>query len=81
MNQELVAQAKAKITSTPILVNMVSLRVKELNSGMRPYVMPLSPDEDKLDIALREIAEGKLSYESDTEAVERDEEAHTKWSL
>ena len=42
---------------------MISKRVKQLNTGMRPLVMPLSPDEDKLDIALREIAEGKLTYE------------------
>jgi len=80
MNQELVAQAKAQIPSTPVLVNMVSQRVKQLNTGMRPYVMPLSPDEDKLDIALREIAQGKLTYENDAEAVAQDEEAHTKWS-
>ncbi|MBR0056158.1 MAG: DNA-directed RNA polymerase subunit omega [Kiritimatiellae bacterium] len=80
MNQELVTQAKARITSNPVLVNMVSQRVKELNSGKRPYVMPLSPDEDKIDNALREIAEGKLTYENDNEAVERDEEAHSKWS-
>lgn len=81
MNQELVSQAKARIPSVPILVNMVSKRVKELNSGMRPYVMPLSPDEDKLDIALREIAEGKLIAENDFDAVERDEMAHSKWSF
>lgn len=81
MNQELVSQAKARIQSTPILVNMVSQRVKQLNAGQRPYVMPLSPEEDKLDIALREIAEGKLSYEEDNEAVAKDEESHTKWSL
>ena len=80
MNQELVAKAKAKIQSTPILVNMVSQRVKQLNTGSRPYVMPLSPDEDKEDIALREIAEGKLTYEEDNEAIERDEEAHAKWN-
>lgn len=80
MNQEMVAKAKARIPSTPVLVNVVSQRVKQLNTGMRPYVMPLTPDEDKLDIALREIGEGKLTYENDAEAVVRDEEAHTKWS-
>lgn len=80
MNQELVAKAKAQIPKIPILVNMVSLRVKELNAGKRPYVMPLSPDEDKEDIALREIAEGKLSFEEDNEAIVHDEEAHTKWT-
>lgn len=63
MNHELVSQAKQRVPSVPILVNMISKRVKQLNTGMRPLVMPLSPDEDKLDIALREIAEGKLTYE------------------
>lgn len=81
MNQELVAKAKSKITSIPVLVNMVSLRVKQLNTGMRPLVMPKSPDEDKMDIALREIAEGLLTYENDTAAVAKDEEAHSKWSV
>ena len=50
MNQEMVAKAKARIPSTPVLVNMVSQRVKQLNTGMRPYVMPLTPDEDKLEV-------------------------------
>ena len=63
MNHELVSQAKQRVPSVPIFVNMISKRVKQLNTGMRPLVMPLSPDEDKLDIALREIAEGKLTYE------------------
>lgn len=80
MDQELVKKAKLRVPSIPILVNMVSKRVKQLNTGMRPLVMPLSPDEDKLDIALREIAEGKLIAENDFEAVERDEAAHAKWS-
>ena len=81
MNQELVLKAKARIGSIPILVNMVSKRVKQLNTGMRPYVMPLSPDEDKLDIALREIAEGKLIAENDFDAVTEDEAAHARWSI
>ena len=62
MNQELVTKAKAQIPSIPVLVNMVSLRVKELNEGKRPYVMPKSPEEDKLDIALREIAEAHSKW-------------------
>lgn len=79
MDQELVKQAKLRVPSIPILVNMVSKRVKELNTGMRPLVMPLSPDEDKLDIALREIGEGKLIAENDFDAVAEEEAAHTKW--
>ena len=75
MNQELVLKAKARVASIPILVNMVSKRVKQLNTGMRPYVMPLSPD------ALREIAEGKLIAENDFDAVAQDEAAHARWSI
>jgi DNA-directed RNA polymerase subunit K/omega len=39
--------------------------VRQLNSGLRPYVKPASPNEDKMDTALREIAEGKLIAEMD----------------
>lgn len=63
MNIELLEQAKAKVPSTPVLVNMVSKRVRQLIAGMRPYIKPDSPNEDKLDIALREIAEGKIIAE------------------
>lgn len=42
---------------------MLSKRVRQLNSGFRPYIKPLSANEDKLDIALREIAGGVLIAE------------------
>lgn len=73
MNHELVSKAKQKVPSIPILVNMVSKRVKQLNTGMRPYVMPLSPEEDKLDIALREIAEGKLIAQTEKDVAQKDD--------
>lgn len=63
MNTELLEAAKARVPSIPVLINMVSKRVRQLNSGFRPYVRPSSPDEDMLDIALREIGEGKLIAE------------------
>ena len=47
---------------------MVSKRVRQLNAGFRPYVKPESPDEDKQDTALREIAEGKIIAEIDFSA-------------
>jgi len=65
LNTELLEQAKARVPSTPVLVNMISKRVRQLIAGMRPYVKPSSPNEDKLDIALREIAEGKIIAEID----------------
>ncbi|HZL45994.1 MAG TPA: DNA-directed RNA polymerase subunit omega [Opitutaceae bacterium] len=52
-----------KIIDDPnILINVVSRRVKQLRRGSRPLVESL----EKLtaeDTALREIAEGKISYE------------------
>ncbi len=81
MYQELIDLDIHRVPSIPILVNMVSKRVKQLNTGMRPYVMPLSPEEEKVDIALREIAEGKIIAENDFDAVAKDEEAHSKWSF
>ncbi len=81
MNLELLESARERVGCVPILVNMASKRVKQLNAGMRPYVKPLSQDEDKLDIALREIAEGKLVCEEDKEAVEAEEENQSKWSF
>jgi DNA-directed RNA polymerase subunit omega len=80
VNQELLEKARTRIPSAPVLVNMVSKRVKQLNAGMRPYVKPLSQDEDKLDIALREIGEGKLIAEVDFDAIAKREEAQTRWS-
>ena len=61
LNTELIDAAKERIKSVPILVNMVSKRVKQLNSGDRPYVKP-KVGEEKADIALREISEGKIDY-------------------
>ncbi len=63
MNAELIEKAKLKVASVPLLVNMVSRRVRQLNAGMRPYLKPLSQSEEKVDIALREIVEGKLTAE------------------
>lgn len=81
MNAELLEKARTRIASVPVLVNMVSKRVKQLNAGMRPYVKPLSHDEDKLDIALREIAEGKIVAEVDFDAVARREQAQARYGV
>ena len=63
MNAELIEKAKQKVVSVPLLVNMVSRRVRQLNAGMRPYIKPEFPSEEKVDTALREIIEGKLTAE------------------
>ncbi len=63
MNFELLEQARERVSNVPILVNMVSKRVRQLNSGLRPYLPRLGPDEENCDVALREIVEGKLIAE------------------
>lgn len=78
MNLELLEKARTRIPSVPVLVNLTSKRVRQLNSGMRPYVKMLHQDEDKLDIALREIAEGKIIAEVDFDAITRRQEALAK---
>lgn len=68
MNKQLLKAASVKIPNVPVLVNTVSLRIKQLYAGHRPYLKPL-PGEEAEDIALREIAEGKLTVEIDFSAV------------
>ena len=63
MNPELLEKAKLKVASVPLLVNVISRRVRQLNAGMRPYLKPLTPNEEKVDIALREVVDGKLTAE------------------
>lgn len=54
--------AREKITDPNILVNVVSRRVKQLKRGLKPLVESLER-LDPEDIALREIIEGKISYQ------------------
>ena len=75
MNIALLEQAKARVPSVPVLVNMVSMRFRQLNEGMRPLVKPF-PEEDRLDLVLREIAEGKLQSEYDFDACARDKKGN-----
>ena len=63
MNADLVKAASEVITNQQILVNMVSRRVRQLTLGSRPLVV-CAPGLREADIALTEIANGKLTYES-----------------
>lgn len=72
--------AHEKIQSVPVLVNLISKRERELINGAKPLVKPDSLDEDKCDIALREVAEGKLVAEIDFDAIAKAEDAKTKWN-
>ena len=93
MNSELLKRAHEKIPSTPVLVNLISKRERELINGAKPLVNPstlLTEDDrrknrsaldvDKCDIALAEVAEGKLIAEIDFDAIAKAESAKTKWN-
>ncbi len=77
MDTELLKKAHERVPSVPVLVNLISKRVKQLINGDKPLVRPLSSDEDKVDTALREVAEGKLISEIDFDAIARAED----WQL
>ncbi|MBS0631663.1 MAG: DNA-directed RNA polymerase subunit omega [Verrucomicrobia bacterium] len=56
-------QNALKIIDDPlVLINVVSRRVKQLRRGNRPLVQSLEKLSAE-DTALREIAEGKITYE------------------
>ena len=56
-------QSALKVIDDPnILVNVVSRRVKQLKRGYRPLVESLEKLSAE-DMALREVAEGKITYE------------------
>ena len=65
MNLSYLEAAKRRVPNVAVLVNMVSKRVRQLILGERPLVKVENPNEDREDIALREIAEGKLVAEID----------------
>jgi DNA-directed RNA polymerase subunit omega len=66
MNPALVNQALKAVPNPNILVNLVSQRVRQLNSGHGGKCRPLVADIANLgaaDIALLEIIEGKMGYD------------------
>ena len=79
MDAKLLKAAHEKVHSVPMLVNLVSKRVRELINGAKPLIRPTSLDVDKCDIALQEVAEGKLIAEIDFDAIAKAEDAKTKW--
>ena len=62
MMSHLVEEAAKKIPNVPLLVNVVSKRVRQLSAGHRPMI-DAGPRMGFSDIALQEIIDGKLSYE------------------
>jgi DNA-directed RNA polymerase subunit omega len=66
MNATLSQKALEKVLNPNVLVNMVSQRVRQLNSGGGGKGRPLVADIGNLgaaDIALREIIEGKMGFD------------------
>jgi DNA-directed RNA polymerase subunit omega len=66
MNPTLVKLALEKVLNPHVLVNLVSRRVRQLNSGAGGSSRPLLSDVGNLgaaDIALSEIIEGKMGWE------------------
>ncbi len=62
MMSHLVEEAAKKIPNVPLLVNVVSKRVRQLSAGHRPLI-DAGPRMGWADIALKEIIDGKLGYE------------------
>lgn len=71
MRDDYLQNALKVIEDPTILINVVSRRVKQLKRGNRPLVVSLEKLSAE-DTALREIAEGKITYELATpEEIER----------
>ena len=92
MKAELLKKAHEKISSVPVLVNLISKRERELINGAKPLINPtelLTDDDirkgrsaldvDKCDIALAEVAKGRLIAEIDFDAIAKAEVAKKKW--
>jgi len=80
LNSEFCKQALAKVGNPNVLVNLVSRRVRQLNSGGGSLSHPLIMDTANLgaaDIALREIIEEKIGFDMPEELLQP-EPSHSK---
>lgn len=59
MNSRLLEEASRTVENTPVLINLVSKRVRQLSAGSRPMV-EVSPRMGLSDVALAEVVAGKL---------------------
>jgi DNA-directed RNA polymerase subunit omega len=62
MKQTLVQDALKIVHSPQVLVNIISKRVRQLGQGFRPLVA-YDPKLTFMDVALKEVADGKLGFE------------------
>ncbi len=63
MTTQLLQEAGKVIPNQQLLINVVSKRVRQLGMGHRPLV-EATPKSSLTDIALREIIEGKLTFQA-----------------
>ena len=73
MNNDYLYRAKQAIPDVQVLSVVAAKRARQLAGGARPMIK--CKDENVLDIALLEIAEGLLTYEFADEAAEAADEA------
>lgn len=64
LRDDYLQQAQEIITDPMILINVVSRRAKQLKSGYKPLIESLERLSAE-DMALREIIEGKITYQLD----------------
>ena len=62
MNAKYLTTAQQQVPNPELLINMISRRVRQLAQGHRPLTIT-DPRMDLADIALKEVGEGKFSYE------------------
>jgi len=62
MKSKYLEPAQQRVPNPELLINLVSRRVRQLAQGHRP-ITQTDPRMDYSEIALKEISEGKLSYE------------------
>lgn len=62
MNNAYLSQALKNVKNPNILVNMVSQRVRQLGQGHKALIAA-DPSMSFMDVALKEIADGKLDFE------------------
>ena len=62
MNSKYLITAQQQVPNPELLINIISRRVRQLIQGHRPLTIT-DPRMDFADIALKEVSEGKFSYE------------------
>jgi len=69
MKADLVEQAAQIITDPPLLINLVSKRVRQISTG-RPALVERRPGMREADLALTEIIQGKIKVSPNGDPVE-----------